>query len=322
MAIDCGSCDDLRTNAPEYTQQGVTNKVCNYLKNNTGLGGKSDNCHDLDDANDCTIGLMDGEIEAYDPCEWKEFMHKFIPNLHAFNKAMVCDTCGTWSRIERLECLVDLLFNGVSFRIGEKTDGDAYAVAGKGISFLAADGGGYGTTDLYLAYIAGGYLKGGGSFIFHTSDFTDLAPCGNFDDGETMQVSANRLGNSIWGNTGRPVAGGELIVEYRIKKSAYPQIKRMYTGFGIESGGGAYRVYAAAYDGDNNPPTYAMGQHGRINADGTPADPSYTAGHLVPQGWIYVQVRLTYADMAFGDGNQYTPNYVMGIRMNQEGTGC
>ena len=250
MAIDCGSCDDLRTNAPEYTQQGVTNKVCNYLKNNTGLGGKSDNCHDLDDANDCTIGLMDGEIEAYDPCEWKEFMHKFIPNLHAMIKAIVCDTCGTWNNIERLNCLVDLLFNGVSFRIGENTSGDAYAVAGKGVSFLIPSSG-VGTADISLNYIAGGLMRLSGSYRLYNDPFPDEAQCMNFDTEDANHdatMSSSRLGNSVWGQPYRadpggsttfPQQGGELLCEIRLKNSAFPQLKSIYMGIGQEAAMGS-----------------------------------------------------------------------------------
>lgn len=337
MAIDCGSCDDLRANAPEYSTQGVTNKVCNYLKNNTGLGGKSDNCTDLDDANDCTIGLMDGEIEAYDPCEWKEFMHKFIPNLHAMIKAMVCDACGQWNKIERLDCLVDLLFNGVSFRVGEVTSGDAYAVAGKGVSFLIPYGSTPGSADIRLNYIAGGLMRLSGSYRLFNTNFTDDAQCLNFDTVDANNdatLSQNRLGNSVWGDpykadpggtTTFPQSGGELMCEFRIRKAAYPQIKSIYMGLGQEAAGGSYSVQTIVTDGDGDEP-YAYGQHGSCShATGVASNPNYDAGHLVPSGWMYIQLRMSSCVKMTIDqvnGSQYSPNVYMGVRMNINGTGC
>lgn len=321
--VDCTSCAELREAAPDYAVNGVTTKVCNYLKNNTGLSGGSDNCTDLDIVNDCTIGMMDQVLDAYDTCDWKDFMHKYIPNDHQMNKAMLCAMCGMQTAIEQLNCYVNFLMNGVSFRIGEDTSGDAYAVAGKGISFLIPSSG-WATSDLSLTYIAGGLVRGTGSYRFFNTDFTDEAECMNFDTVDSNYeptMSKNRQGNAIWGQVGRPASGGELICEFRLKKSAFPQLKNLYAGFGQEQGGGAYHVHAMVI----NEGSYAYGQHGYCNEDGTPAADGFDHGHLVPSGWLYVQLRLTYC-MQMGinqtSGSQYTPGYFMGIRLNQSGIDC
>lgn len=105
--IDCGACTDLRENAPEFVQNGVTDTICASLKNNTGLNPSLSplhtDCEDLEDANDCLVRRMANDIDAYDVCEWKDFMQKFIPNLGEYLKAVNCSDCGQWTKIENLE---------------------------------------------------------------------------------------------------------------------------------------------------------------------------------------------------------------------------
>lgn len=111
--IDCSACTDLKEFAPDFVQNGVTNTVCNSLKNDTGLNPTlttlHNDCDDLDTANDCLIGMMDKEIEAYDVCDWKEFMHKFIPNIHQLTKAEICAICGLWTTAHDLNDKTDAL---------------------------------------------------------------------------------------------------------------------------------------------------------------------------------------------------------------------
>lgn len=104
--IDCSACEELRENAPNFVQNGITDTECNSLKNDTGFNPNlttlHTDCEDLDTANDCLIGMMDGEIEKYEPCDWQEYMHKFIPNLYQLLKAFVCTICGIWTNIHNL----------------------------------------------------------------------------------------------------------------------------------------------------------------------------------------------------------------------------
>ena len=104
--IDCESCSELRENAPDFVNNGVTSEICTSLKADTGLNPNLSPLHndgeDLHTANDCLIGRMDAEIEKYDVCDWKEYMHQFIPNLYELLKAIICAIQGIWTNIHRL----------------------------------------------------------------------------------------------------------------------------------------------------------------------------------------------------------------------------
>lgn len=316
----CTACNDLREYAPEFVVNGVTDTVMDHLSKDQGLSGASghNNCEDLHDVNDCLIGNMVDELDAYDVCEWKDFMGAFIPNLYETIKAMVASACGQW-------CAINYMYNGAKFDIGEDTDGDAYVVAGKGVSFLNAGGGTF-ENNVYLRYIAGGMMHQGGSYRFYNEDFTDPMACGNFDNGTNYRKSSSRKGNSFWGTvvsdsgskTGEAFPlGGELISEIRIKRDAYPQLKNIFHAIGMNGGAGAYLVYGYVFSGG----TYAWGQHGRCNTEtGEPADQNYDGGHLVPEGWTYLQMRLT-AAWRFND-TVYEPRMIWGVRMNQDEIEC
>lgn len=319
---DCGACEDLRQKDPNLLINGFGDDECESLAKDKGLTG-GDTCEDLHDLNDCLVGNMSREVNAYDTCDWKKFMRRFIPNVWTVLKGIICTLCG-------INCRVNYLANGASFSIGENTDGDAYAVAGKGVSFLQPTSGQTHTSDLSLQYIAGGLLLGNGTYRFHKSDFEDEATVRNFDNGSTQRDSKSRKGNNYWGEDNQRYAnGGELICEFRIKKSAYPQIKQFYNGFGQETGGGAYHVQAVRFDGDNPPDgqtaRYAYGQHGWCDDDGTPSESGYDSGHVVPAGWWYIQLRMTYCiqmGVTTETARKYSPRYFMGIRMNPANADC
>ena len=316
---NCAACSDLRENSAEFVLNGVTDEVCEYLQENKGLSGDSNDCDDLHDVNDCLIGNMDSEVDSYDVCDWKDFMHAFIPNLWNTLKAMICSICGLWDKVEELECDVDYLANGATFNVGEATEGNAYIVAGKGVSFLNVSSS-WGSADVSITYVAGGIAKVKGSYLFYDSDFTDNGSCYSFDnDGVNPTWGSSRKGNDVWGsNPTHMVAGGELIAEIRIKRSAFPQIKKIYSGFGQETGGGSYHVTVVISEGGN----YAMGQHGACNEDGTPAADGYSHGHLVPEGWTYIQLRMQSMFYMNANGSQYSPNCFICMRMNLDGVDC
>ena len=102
--INCSACDELRSEAPTFVANGVNSTVCASLKNDTGLSSSNghNNATDLEDVNDCLIGRMDDEIEAYDVCDWKDYMHKFVPNLYETLKAILCSMAGLWTNIHDL----------------------------------------------------------------------------------------------------------------------------------------------------------------------------------------------------------------------------
>lgn len=99
---ECDACEQLRQNAPNFVINGFGEDECANLKANAGLAGESTNCTDVNDMNDCLIGMMDREVNAYETCDWKIFMKKFVQNLWTTLKAIICWLCG-------LQCMVDQL---------------------------------------------------------------------------------------------------------------------------------------------------------------------------------------------------------------------
>lgn len=102
--INCSACQEIRETSPEFVVNGLTDEICASLQNDTGLSATSgnDDCTDLNNLNDCLIGNMETEVDAYDVCDWKEFMKNFIPNLWTVLKAMICAICGIWTNIHNL----------------------------------------------------------------------------------------------------------------------------------------------------------------------------------------------------------------------------
>lgn len=310
-------------------QNGVTTAICTSLKNNTGYSTSNGNndCTDIDNANDCLVGNMASELTAYDVCDWKTFMKRFIPNVYNVIKSIICAMCGIWTKLETLECEIKYLYNGASFSFGEQTtSGSSGIVAGKGVSYKVRSSSTPLSSDLSVTYVAGGLGRIGGSLSLYQADFTDVDATLNFDQGSTTTDTASRLGNSVWGTTGAMVDGGELLYEVRLKKSEYPQIKSIFSGMGQETGGGGYHIRATAYAAGS----YAPGQHGTCNTDGTPYRTGMDSGHLVPDGWIYIQVRMTYIDaLVFADHSDgrpasawYSPLAWLGMRMNRDEIDC
>ena len=324
--VNCSSCSDLREVAPALAYSGLDETMITSLENDTGLNPSSGNndCTDLNNMNDCLVGNMDAEIEAYEVCDWKKYMHKFVPNVWTTLKAIIAAICGLWtniknilSQIDKLNCYINSMNQGATFHIGESPTAGSYIVAGKGISFLQPnDGLG---VDVQLTYVAGGLMCGSGSLIWHTSDFTDAGSCYNFDNGSTERISQSRKGNPLFANTGRYITGGELLYEIRIKRDQYPQLGVIFSGLGHEQSGSAYTINTWAYEAG----VYAPGNHGNCNRQtGEPTASGGDRGHLVPAGYVYVQVRLSYADMDFNNGSQYSPLYYMGVRMNLGKADC
>lgn len=328
--VNCQACEDLREVAPSLACGGFTDDMCTSLQNDTGLTASSGNndCTDLDNMNDCLIGNEDANVELFEVCDWKKFMHEFIPNLWTMLKAIICAICGIWTNIHNLwtkvnkhDCEIASLYNGISFDIGEAPSNGSYVAAGKGVSFYQVSQGEH-RSDVRLMYIAGGLANCYGSCVFHNDNFTDAKACVNFDNGSVERTSTARLGNSVWGDTGRIAEDGELIYEIRILKSQYPQIKSLFRGNGIETSGGSFKVQYWVF----NEGSFAYGQHGGcIQAgypnEGQPRSQGYDAGHRVPSGWIYVQCRMSWVDLMGinqENGSQYTPYGWMGIRTNRD----
>lgn len=225
MAKNCESCEDLRTQAPDFAMNGVTDKVCASLKNNTGLDASNgnDDCTDLHNANDCLVGNMEDEVEAYDVCEWKPFMKRFIPNLYNTLKAMICAICGLWSNVEKLWCYMNnitkrktiqvdksymRLADGVKIVEGE-TLGKLYTPVISGNQFAAYV---TGTLELSGQWVGhqGAFGTGGAGWLVYEwqipKDKFDLqyAWQGNFQNGQTPHIFDGHIavffeGQKAWG---------------------------------------------------------------------------------------------------------------------------
>ena len=100
----CTACNDLREYAPDFVLNGVNDDTCCHLYKNEGLSGADDhtNFDDLHDVNDCLIGNMQDELDAFDVCEWKDYMNELVGNMYETLKAMICSQCGILAKLSLL----------------------------------------------------------------------------------------------------------------------------------------------------------------------------------------------------------------------------
>lgn len=101
---NCESCEELRHLDADMIVNGFDEENCASFQNDTGLVPTSGNndATDLKLMNDCLIGNMDDEVEAYDVCDWKAFMHKFLPNLWTVLAAIICALQGLWTNVHKI----------------------------------------------------------------------------------------------------------------------------------------------------------------------------------------------------------------------------
>lgn len=338
--VNCESCDDLRSTAPNLAVKGFTDAMCTSLKNNTGLVTSSghNDCEDLNDMNDCLVGMMDKEIDAYKTCDWKKYLHRLVPNLWTTLKGIICSICGAWVKLDKLDCEVKQLFDGYSFNVGEKATDKSYMIAGKGVTFLMDSTADDFASDISLFLVGGALTKMSGTVRFNVSDFTE--PTGvsgyNYDLDDTggsnrePRKSNARKGNSEWSTTGgskHMVDGGELVWEIRIKRSAYPEVKKIFQGFGQNLNTGSYTVTVYVFDEGE----WAYGQHGSCysasstsHTPGNPRESGYSYGHKVEEGYTYIQCRMNFANILCGSSGtiRTTPTTFLGMRFYRDKIDC
>lgn len=335
--IYCEACDELRQNVPDMVANGWDEQYCETMREDKGLGydASHNDCEDLNTMNDCLIGSMDDEAQVTDMCDWRDYMSKFVKNLWTFNAAVICAICGIWEQIwllweqvrllweqvHRLWCVLDYHSYGEELVISEDDTGESYIVAGKGVSFMAVGQSGA-ASQVAFEYIAGGLVQVHGSLAFHQNDFTDEGQCWNYDlQGVDPRQSIQRKGNSYWQNTTGTTVNlrSELLYEIRISLDQYPKIKKIFNGIGSPTGAGAYQVNLIALEAGK----YIHGQHGLCDpATGDPIRSGDDRGHLVPNGWIYVQARMTNVSYLQADGNKYSPRGFMGIQFDSDEIIC
>lgn len=108
---NCEACSELKTDAPNLVVNGMTETEVASLKNNTGLNPSSgnDDCTDLNNMNDCLIGNMVDEIDAYDVCDWKEYTKNLVDNGWTVFKGVISAICGLWTNIANLLSQINAL---------------------------------------------------------------------------------------------------------------------------------------------------------------------------------------------------------------------
>lgn len=321
---NCDSCESIRQTDPSLIVNGLGDTECSSLANDSGLNPSSghNDAEDLHNLNDCLVGNQATEVEAFDVCDWKTFMKQFIPNVWTTLKGIICAIGGLWTLANRVDCILDYISQGASFEFGEFSDtGASYIVAGRGVSFANVSASGT-AGDLYLTYVAGGISYLAGSLMLYTEDFTDAKAVSNYDNhGVNPTTSASRKGNAKWGQIGYLGAGGELLYEIRIKRSQFPQIGRFFSGHIAQSAGYALTGEIRAFGAGQ----YAFGQTGACDTyTGEPLSADSDTGHQVPDGWVYIQVRLKSSEGVLGgaSGKQITPYGLLPMRINQDAIEC
>lgn len=108
----CEACATLQEDAPDFIQNGVTNAIDTRLRNDHGFSTKSSvdtDCEALNLANDCLVGFMADEAEAYDVCDWKTWSSRFAGNVHKVIDATISAVCGLWTKVHNLLSRVSAL---------------------------------------------------------------------------------------------------------------------------------------------------------------------------------------------------------------------
>lgn len=320
---DCGACNDLNSVAPTLAISGLDDTMCTSLQNNTGLNPSSghNDCDDLNDLNDCLIGNLDQELNAYEVCDWKTFMHKLLPNLWTNLKAIICAICGIWKQFDKIWCWLE--------NLSKPQKNDTLTPDDDKVRYRAVDG----VTSRYdpqhpvasdaplriqviggIAKITGSlHLEGNMPNDYTSGGNTGRVPWLNFFKGQTNVV--NRYNRSSY--DGNCPSGGFLLYEYEVKACDWG-FKKGYDAPLHPSSAGDFICRIMFYEeGDEYP--YDCGWK---LEDGKNAGQTYT-----PTSSKYdtlIQVRLMYVNswgIAHENGN-ITPNGVAMVKPCTDSWDC
>lgn len=98
----CEACEILDEQAVDFVEYGVTPAIASRLKNDKGFSSGSDvntDCEALNNANDCLIYGMVEDLEKYDVCDIKTWLHEAFSNVYTVLKAMIMAICGLWTKV-------------------------------------------------------------------------------------------------------------------------------------------------------------------------------------------------------------------------------
>lgn len=251
--------------------------MCSSLANDTGLSPSSghNDCTDLNNLNDCLVGNMETEVDAYDVCDWKTFMKKFIPNVWTTLKGIICAICGIWtnihnlwSRIENFMCYINYILDGTN--VSALLDESDF-VAGTGVDFNRTG-----------EHIAKPTVRINGSTYTVTGSINvDLSTehwgrLGLTNTGARVQWGS---GASDYNRINTP-NGNYTVCYIKIQKSKFPALKSLSSCVGTFVNAGVGQLYVNAYDGDTDD-NQMTGQWGYDSTSIT-----------VPAGYIYLRVSL------------------------------
>ncbi|MGM0175682.1 hypothetical protein [Enterococcus sp. DIV0800] len=102
MSEKCSSCEKLKKNNLDVVRKGVSDANGANLKNDKGFNGKSTDCSDLHDLNECFIGAKTEGIDGYDECNWKGYLVDFGSNVYEVFRAVIFAICGLWTNVHDL----------------------------------------------------------------------------------------------------------------------------------------------------------------------------------------------------------------------------
>lgn len=328
---ECKACEDLRNDAPDFAENGVTDAVCNSLKNDTGLDARNghNNCTDMDNATKCLIGNMVDELERYDTCTWKDFMKIFLTNLFAILNAINCSLCGVWVNIHNIWAEIDTINQKIANILSRLTAAEnTLDNHSRQITNINTTLNNHQTqinnanTKADKANCVLNHLTADQSFAVGVNEIRRAPGVSWREDTTGIQSEPKITGNAYVGYmTGSFVLSdgwindhpnsslnevGALVYEYRIKMSkhnlAYVWPGQMQE---VANGKGVHAHIQRFGAGDT---TY--GNDGRTGAGST----------TVPAGYTYLQVRITSYE-SLGNGH-LTLAGVIPVRMNRESFDC
>ena len=272
---NCSACEELRQDVPSLICNGLDEDMCLSLSNDTGLVPSSgnDDCHDLNNLNDCLVGNMEHEVDMHEVCDWKTFTKQFIGNLWTVLKAMICAICGIWTNIhslwdkineilnnlDKLECILEYLSG--SRDIATVLSADSF-VAGSGVDFNRSG----------TAIVKPNVIVAGSTYTIGASIRVNLSGT------RWGSLGMNNSGSVISGNTINTPSGNYMLFLIKIPNSVIPS-NSLISCVGQFTNSACGDIFAQVIgEGGEYAGQWGRGESGTAN---------------VPSGYTYIRVSLS-----------------------------
>lgn len=287
--FSCSACDDLRNTSTDFVVNGIGSSECTSLGNNTGLNPSSghDDCTDLNNINDCLVGNMAEEVEAYDVCDWKTFMKKFIPNVWTTFKAIICAICGLWKNFEKVWCYIQHMSQNTGGVLHAYVDDDPSKPTLNGFRIASGVQARTGSNSApMIISVIGSTARITGSLTFSgnmPSSYTGGASVAWTDFDSYNSDVTNTVGNSSY--KGNAPTGGFFVYEYQVNPCDYG-FKNLYNANLMQGEASRFVFRVSTYQkGDEYPYDYGWDANGNGQIY-NPSDPNK----------VLIQVRLINVD--------------------------